>query len=168
MYLLAILLGPLDAARGGQWRNFDAQLATAIYGIAVAIMLTGDPLGIAILTLAFMVGESTGWGCPLGWALSGQDDGCRREWWQVGPLRSRPWLALAVRGVLWGAPVALAGWLLGIPVALWMPAILAAAMVAAPALVRASVGWRDAKHLWGAQEWVRGWLVGAMLIGVAG
>lgn len=35
-------------------------------------------------------------------------------------------------------------------------------------MVRASVGWRDAKHLWGAQEWVRGWLVGAMLIGVAG
>lgn len=168
MYLLAILLGPLDAARGGQWRNLDAQLMTAVYGLAVALMLTRDPLGIAILTLAFVLGEATGWGCPLGWALSGRDDGCMKEWWQFGALRRRPWLSLAVRGVLWGAPVALAGWLLDVDAALWMPIIMPAAMVAAPALVRASIGWRPAKHLWGMQEWVRGWLVGAMLIGVAG
>jgi hypothetical protein len=164
MYLLAILLGPLDAARGGYWRNVDAQLATAIYGLAVAVMLSGDPLHIILLTLAFALGEATGWGCPLGWALSGKDDGCMKEWWQFGALRRRPWLSLAVRGVLWGLPVALAGWLLGVQASLWMPAVMGAAMVAAPALVRASIGWRPAKHLWAAQEWVRGWLVGAMLL----
>lgn len=164
--MIAILLGPLDAARGGQFIRINAQLATLLYGAAIAVLLAHSTLEAILIVWLFVVGESAGWGCPLGMALSGKDDGCLREWWQVGPLTTRPWLALCVRGVLWGAPLGTAGWLLDNHAALLMPAVMALAMVAAPALVRASIGWRPAKHLWPMQEWLRGWLVGVLILGV--
>lgn len=157
MIALALLLGPLDAARGGQ---FLPKIGALLYGLAVSLMLTNEPWQILILTIAFILGEASGWGCPLGMALSGKDDNCQREWWQ---LWREPWTSLAIRGFLWGLPVSIAGTLIGAPQATALPFIMLIAMPLAPALVRASIRWHDAKHLWPMQEWVRGWLIGGML-----
>lgn len=161
--ILAAMLGPLDRLRGGWFPAIDAQIGGLVYGVAIAAMLTHEPWKIAVLMVAFMLGEAPGWGCPLGMALSGRDDGCTREWWQ--DRRDSPWIDLSYRGFIWGLPIAIAGVFIGVPVALAMPFIFCIAMPLAPAMVRASIGWRDAKHLWPMQEFVRGWLVGLMTLG---
>lgn len=162
--ILALLLGLADAVRGGQFPRIKAQIGGAFYSVLVGLMLTHDPLLVAVFAVAFFAGEATGWGCPLGTALSGQYDGCEYEWWQRGYLRKNPWAALAVRGFIWGLPVGVAGFFAGVGAAMAMPMIMAITMTAAPALVRASIRWRPAKHLWPAQEWVRGWMTGLLIL----
>lgn len=168
--IVALLLGLFDAARGGHYiPRVRASIGSLAYAFAVAWLLVGPHWTLPLVTAAFMLGEGMGWGCPLGSALRGQPMdaiSCRSglERWQVGPLARNAWLALAARGALWGVPIALLGVALQEPRLLLMPAVMAAAMVAAPALMRAANHWRPSDHLWGLQEWLRGWLVGLALV----
>lgn len=166
--LIAMLLGPLDAARGGEFiRHVRASIATLAYSVAVAWLLVGLHWTLPLVALAFKLGEGLGWGCPLGSALKGSPmSACHTglERWQVGVFARNAWAALPARGALWGLPVAMVGLALGDFDLLVMPAVMAVAMISAPVLVRAANGWRPSDHLWGAQEWLRGWLVGLMLV----
>jgi len=164
--ILAAVMGPLDRLRGGLFPEVKSQIGGLLYGLALASLLTQEPWQIAILMAAFMLGEASGWGCPLGEALSGKYDGCKYEWYQVGPLKQSPWMSLFVRGYIWGLPMALAGIFIGVPMALAIPFIFALATPLAPAICRLSTGWQNAKYMWPTQEWVRGWLVGFMTLGV--
>lgn len=164
--MIALLLGPLDAARGGQFTTVRSSIGSAAYAVAVSYLLVGLHWTLPLAALAFMLGESMGWGCPLGSALRGQKmdaSSCYSglERWQIGPLAKNAWLALAARGYLWGLPVGLLGYFE--PKLFAIPFVMMVAMVAAPALVRAANDWKPSDHLWGAQEWVRGFLVGGML-----
>lgn len=168
--IVALLLGPFDAARGGHYiPRVRASVGSLAYAVAVAWLLVGPHWSLPLVAAAFMLGEGMGWGCPLGSALRGEPmdtTSCRSglERWQVGIFARNAWAALAARGALWGLPVALVGIAVQDPRLLVMPAVMAAAMVAAPALVRAANHWRPSAHLWGAQEWLRGWLVGLILV----
>lgn len=168
--IVALLLGPLDAARGGEFiPHVRASIATLAYSVAVAWLLVGMHWTLPLVALAFRLGEGMGWGCPLGRALRGEPMNsvtCLTglESWQVGVFARNAWAALAARGALWGLPIALIGMVLPDTRLLVMPAVMAIAMVAAPALARASNGWRPSDHLWGLQEWLRGWLVGVILV----
>lgn len=168
--IVALWLGPFDAARGGHYiPRVRASIGSLAYAFAVAWLLVGLEPTLPLVAAAFMVGEGMGWGCPLGAALRGEAmnaTSCRSglERWQVGVFARNAWAALAARGALWGLPIALLGIVLPDTRLLMMPAVMAAAMVAAPALVRASNHWRPSAHLWGAQEYLRGWLVGLMLV----
>lgn len=77
-----------------------------------------------IIGAAFMLGMSFGWANPTGaalrkdWASMNPDNfsgskGNAYNWWQIGYLRKNPYAALFVRGILWGLPVILAGFLVG-------------------------------------------------------
>jgi len=170
--ILALTLGPLDAARGGRYiPHVRASIATLAYSFVVAWLLVGWHWSLVLVALAFRLGESMGWGCPLGAALRGEPmdaASCPRglESWQVGVFARNAWAALVARGALWGMPITLVGVSIQDTHLLAMPLVMAAAMVSAPALVRAVNGWRPSDHLWGSQEWLRGWLVGLMLIAV--
>ena len=162
--IIAILLGPLDAARGGYFLpRVKASIATWVYSAAVALMLGAEGWLFLAVMIAFRLGESFGWGCPLGAALRGGPMLCDSglEWWQRGPLKRDPWLALLARGALWGLPVAALGFYFMLP-------LMAFAMVAAPAAVRAWNDWEPSDHLWGAQEFLRGWIIGAILLILTG
>lgn len=162
--LLALLLGPADAVRGGQFPRIKAQIGGAVYSTLVGLMLTHDPLFVALFAVAFFAGESTGWGCPLGHVLTGKYNGCEYEWWQRGYLRTNPWAALVVRGFIWGLPVGVAGYFTGVDSAMAMPVIMAVSMTAAPALALFSLRWRPNLPLWPMQEWVRGWMTGLLIL----
>ncbi len=160
-YILLCLLGPLDRLRGSgkELLGFlPSKVKTALYGLTFSLLYTLDPVEVAGLVVAFLLGESFGWGCPLGMALSGKDDGCELEWYQSS--RKQPWEDLFIRGVLWGIPLLAVGMWFGIDQLMFAPAIFGLSMVLAPAIVRASIMWKPAKHLWAVQEYVRGWLIG--------
>ena len=162
IYFIFALLGPLDAARGGYFTSIRASIATWVYAAAVAFMLGATGWLFLAVMAAFRLGESFGWGCPLGAALFGNKmDPAEYEWWQRGPLRKDPWLALVARGAMWGLPVALLGYH-------YMLGIMTIAMVAAPAIVRQIHVRRPFKNAWGAQEFVRGWIIGALLLILVG
>ncbi len=168
--IVALCLGPFDAARGGQYLlRVRASIGSLAYAVAVAWLLVGLESALPLVAAAFMLGEGMGWGCPLGAALRGEAmdaTSCRSglERWQVSVFARNAWAAIAARGALWGLPIALLGIVIQDVRLLVMPAVMAAAMVAAPALVRAANCWRPSAHLWSAQEWLRGWLVGLILV----
>lgn len=167
--IVALLLGPFDAARGGRFiPRVRSNVGLLAYAVAVAWLLVGLHWSLPLVAAAFMLGEGMGWGCPLGSALRGEPmdtTSCRSglERWQVGIFARNAWAALAARGALWGLPVALVGVAVQDPRLLVMPVIMAGAMVAAPAMMRVSNDWRPSDHLWSTQEWLRGWLVGVAL-----
>ena len=171
--LATLLMGPLDAARGGHYiPRVRASIGSLAYAFAVAWLLVGLHWTLPLAAAAFMLGEGMGWGCPLGAALRGSPMdaiNCRSglERWQIGVLARNAWAALAARGALWGLPLALLGLALQDTRLLAMPAVMSVAMVAAPALVRAGNRWRPSDHLWGKQEFLRGWLVGALLLALS-
>jgi len=164
--LAAVLLGFLDAARGGFFiKHVRPALATLLYGGVVSIMVGATGVWIAAGIVAFRIGESSGWGTPLGMALNGTARTGEFEWWQVGVLRDSPYAALAVRGAMWGLPMAaLAHWVS--PVLWYMPAVYAVAMPAA--VYVASLKLTSRVEPWAVQEFLRGWLVGAALLALGG
>jgi hypothetical protein len=90
-----------------------------------------------------------------------------QEWWQVGLLKTNAWLALTVRGLMWGAPIALLGY--WDPSLYWMPLVFGIAMPLSVFIT---------KHLdrfqseyvegdaWARMEYLRGLLIGTISFGV--
>ena len=110
--LTALLMGPLDRARGYPWKIPGFSMAwKCLYGYAMAIAFGhGWDLATVLITAGMVIGMSFGWGSPLGAAITGQKmDFMDLERWQTFRLvQESPWWALAYRGAIWGACVNLA------------------------------------------------------------
>lgn len=150
-----ILSGYLDRLRGDAkhilgYRVFD-KIALG-YVMAVLAGFPFDPVVTPSIILAMTLGMSFGWGCPLGHALNGYYDGCEYEWWQKGILKKKPYLALSVRGMLWGLPVAAVGLVLNIPV---LFSFILAYAIAMPLAAKVAV-MMDKGTSWEMQELYRG------------
>ena len=162
----AALCAPIDALRGGQFvdrLHVHNKVWTAVYGLLIAAIFghLTDWLGGAII-LAFALGESSGWGTPMGSALFGtamrQD---KLEWWQFGPLKRDPFAALMFRGAMWGAPVAALA-TFDIRLLAVLP-IFAVSMPVAVLIARRFDAEPGLK--WSYQERIRGAIVGALCMG---
>lgn len=165
--LAVVLCGLLDRVRGAPKPKIPDVIEGALYAVPVYYLITGTLDWLFVpFAIAFWVGTVFGgWGHPINLALFGDlryDKDSKPEWWQFGIFLSNPWAALALRGLMWGAPF--------IPLAYWLPEVLAvgfAFAVAMPLAVRLARFWRAFKHtdagLWAKQEYIRGWLVGLIL-----
>lgn len=160
--LIAILLaGVLDRIRGDAWHFFGKRIVDKLflgYCMAVVAGFAADPIITPLITVAMMIGMSWGWGAPMGAALSGQPIAQNElEWWQFGPLTTNAWAAVSFRGAMWGAPVALGGFLA--PALIWfVPAYAIAFPLSILIAKRAPFG-----DSWATSELLRGWIA-ALLI----
>lgn len=118
-----------------------------------------DMFYIPIFVAAYKLGESVGWGSPLGQFLfdRGPQHDNDYEEWQKGKILKIPAVALIVRGFMWGAPVSIAVFnavpdlaLAGIVLASFTISFLLA-----PAVTKLFAERSDA---WGVQEEIRGGL----------
>jgi hypothetical protein len=154
--------GPLDRLRGHERHILGRRVFDKLaYGIALAVVAApADPLATPFVVVAMMLGMSPGWGEPMSSILDGRPMRPEHlEWWQKGPAAKDPWLALTVRGVIWGLPV--------VPVAVWFQdwsllAFLPAFAFAMPVAMFAAK-FKIGADKWGNVEWARGWIAGALL-----
>jgi hypothetical protein len=169
MEVILLPLVPLcafaDRIRGGLFsgcRHCDF-IGEIVYGAALAGLLGLPWYLYPWLALGWFWGGRPGWGYPMGWAVTGQMPTRRvspglppwpiphPEWWQIGPLKSLPWLSLVVRGAMWSVPC--------LPLAYWYPqawALLGMA-VAMPAGALLD---RTLTYRWHLGELARGGLMG--------
>jgi len=165
MYTLLLILASalLDRLRGGLLRgmNFWALLNGWVIATILGYGLSWWAAGIAVL---FAVGSMPGWGEPMGRALMATmtapgPDPEGYEWWQVGPLKRKSWLALTGRGAMWGACL--------LPLAYWIPQVawvVPAYAIAFPLSVALTLpmpfdGWTR----WRISEALRGGLAAALI-----
>ena len=156
---LIILMAYLDRIRGSDFRIVKGDIRLLMGWCLAALM--GHELDILTLPIVilFAIGEAPGWGAAIGPGLESRPmDQTNLEWWQKGILKTNTYLALAVRGVMWGLPVALLGYF--DHNLLWLPLIIGIAMPLAVWAV--SLTTKD----WGHQEILRGLLVGSMVAAV--
>jgi len=140
----------------GEWKILFGWVVAALYGHEF------DYLTIGII-VTFFIGEVWGWGEPIGAALTRRDmNELELEGFQIGILKQRPWLAIAVRGLIWGAPVAALAWF--DPLLLTLPFILMLAMPLGVLAAKYLPGSVDKK--WTYQEIVRGSLLGLAIYAV--
>jgi hypothetical protein len=181
--LLLLLLIPamswLDRQRGSskETETITKGMALAGLGLSIAILLgVYDWSAITIVAVTWTA-YAYGFGEPLGRIVSGGRTDRKTERWQVGALQDHPYLAMTVRGLL-VLPTALA----------------ANGMVLLEALLHAPLGamamsWADIAKLtvafgvafplapfiaiklgrrgdaaWALQEYIRGGLIGALLL----
>lgn len=168
--LLVFLLGFLDRARGNG-RMFFAGDDMLAMGWALAA-LTGHPADFYTVPflLLFWAGEAPGWRAPAGATLYGKVPMVRLHRWQVGPLARHPWVAMAARGALWGAPMGVLGLFQWDPSLLALPLVYAVSMPAAAALAKSSESWQPKwvdGNLWSRWEAFRGWITGVLVVAVS-
>jgi hypothetical protein len=137
--LLAVIGGVADRLRGTY-----GSPASVVYALLLAFATAGlYPASIPLLiayAVAWWAGELSGWGYPLGSALRGYRDprkddhrGKTPHGWQRGALRQDNYLALLVRGAMWGLPVLLvstvAHYWIGATLVWWVVPVMALAML---------------------------------------
>ena len=184
MISLVLLCALFDRARGGGFIAFgDSPPARflrgvspfpptphILYGWTVAALCgyAWDGWLTMAIILGWVLGERPGWGAPIGQYHGTPDPDRKSEWWQIGPLRSHPFIALVVRGAMWGLPVLAFTALLSIPV--WQPMLaMAVAFPAAEWLVQRIPDPPWPKSWTGAwNEFYRGGLFGAILAVIGG
>lgn len=170
MYMLyPFLVSLADRVRGGWLADHGYKfwkLETMFHSWTIALCLGHgfDVVG-AWVVLALTIGEATGWGHPLGWVLSGVDNGSKERYEVLGVDRY-PKLSLFVRGLIWALPT--------LPIALYFKdynilyllPVMSLTMVLAPVLAvkTPSISTKYFGGLWPAQEAYRGFIVGALLI----
>ncbi|WP_275100130.1 hypothetical protein [Sedimenticola hydrogenitrophicus] len=162
--LLVVLLGGADRLRGDHYHLLvSGYIDRLIYGWLMAALFGHPWDGLTMPIVATMyLGMIPGWGEAIGCALTGrQPDPERAAWWQRGPLLHNAWLALFARGGLWGGGF--------VPLALFDPRLLLALpayTVAMPLAVWITVrAERPAPGNWEHQEYLRGWIAGALIVG---
>lgn len=154
--LLIVLLGLADRLRGGGWFRYSRPLGLLLMGILTAGMAGVGGLEALALIVAVIAGGAPGWGNPLGAALDRTPMTDAWEVWQRGILRRNVLSAVAVRGLIWGAPVALVSLPAGVA--------YAAGFTAAPYLVRSFLPPSSAVDCWGVMEFVRGALIASAFL----
>lgn len=156
-----VICAVADRLRGGllpKCRHCDLA-GELVYGLALAVLLGLPELLWPVLSVLWLLGARPGWGYPMGQALLGKiqhawaHPNAQPEWWQVGPLKSRPWLSLVVRGAMWAAPC--------LPLAFWHPQVWALLGMAV-AMPAGALLDRTLTYRWQAGEWVRGALIGVI------
>ena len=163
--IAALACGPLDRLRGHEKHIAGHRIIDKIvfgYALAAASGYYADPVITPLIVVAMVLGMSPGWGEPMASIILKRPmEPAMLEWWQVGPAKKNPWSALALRGVIWGAPA--------IPVAIYTQdwslfAYVFALAFAMPAGMKAKdVPMPFEKDPWGRCEWARGWIAGALL-----
>ncbi|WP_232325175.1 hypothetical protein [Microbulbifer agarilyticus] len=171
---LVLACGYLDRLRGDGGRQLlpgTNALEMALYGLAAGWLCgVTDLWPLLGFALLFSLGERPGWGEPLGaWLYAKPMQPQLLEWWQLGPLATRPGLSCLVRGFLWGLPV----WLL-LPWApqVWpVPLAMALAFWLAPLLAKRLEPWPGWPPLpltdgrrWEIGEALRGWCFAILLL----
>lgn len=185
--LIVPLMAWLDRQRGTPRSHERITKLVALVGLGLGAVLLLPPaaLWIDVLTVAGVaLGYSFGFGQPIGAIVNppGNED---YEWYQVGPLKRHPLLALFVRGALVGVSV-LALYLVvmaarctfGLPVAAFaalapgvvdrtatLAAVFAFSFMCAPWLA-VKLG-RTGNAAWALQEYLRGGLAAWLLWMVA-
>jgi len=117
-YLLTALatLGMMGADRfrgaGGTYFLKCDWYASIFFGFIMMLLLGYDePLILLGLVAAYKLGESWGWGSPLGDYLTERPkESWTQEEWQKGVLKNNLELALLFRGLMWATPVAAFLW----------------------------------------------------------
>lgn len=181
--LLVPIMAWLDRQRGTPRAHERITKLAALVGLGLGVVLLLPPaaLWVDVLTVAGVaLGYSFGFGQPIG-AIVNPPGNEAYEWYQVGPLKRHPMLALFVRGALVGASVLglylvvmAARCTFGLPVAAFAalaPDVFARAntLAAAFALAFMCAPWfavklgRAGNAAWALQEYLRGGLAGAML-----
>lgn len=79
---------------------------SVLFAFIIGILFNIPSWGVVWVALAYKLGESPGWGCPLGASLNGTPMSGERESWQKGILADHVELAMLFRGLMWAAPVA--------------------------------------------------------------
>jgi hypothetical protein len=161
------LMSWLDRQRGMPKDIETIPKGAALVGMGyLCAYLTGHALDVQaiIITLTVAFSHNFGFGEPIGHALTGTggataDDGTTYETWQVGVLKTNPWMALTVRGLMVGLWTLLAmDWLASLKIAL----AFGLAFPLASAFVRYAL--KSPPNAWAIQEWIRGGLIGTFLI----
>jgi hypothetical protein len=102
--LLAVpLCAFLDRLRGDS-RGFGGFAEAATMGLILSLLIAPLSWWSLAIAMAWAIGASTGWGTPLSAAIKQEPMGPKFEWWQVGILKRSTYLALTVRGLMWGLP----------------------------------------------------------------
>lgn len=162
--LIVLLCGVADRVRGAGQPKIPTAIEMVIYGglISLLIVYPVNLWTIAIILL-FWVGSTMGWGSPINKVLFDtpmQESNYER--WQIGPLKRNAWLALAVRGFLWGAPLLIIVY--WVPAVIYVPVAFTVAMPLACLLARHQPIYR--RDIWAVQEVLRG-LIAASIIAIA-
>jgi hypothetical protein len=99
-----IVCGALDRLRGSGIIPGGKTAFKVLYALFVFGLIEGHGWPFLLsFSLGFVVGESIGWGEPLGAFIGSRElNEDRLEWWQIGPLAESPGLAVLFRGLLWG------------------------------------------------------------------
>lgn len=176
-YLLILLSGVMDRVRGSGVVHFGIGKATdqLLYGWLFAAIL-GYPFSLEtiFLTLSFVLGVSFGWANPTGgalrkdWSSMNPDNfegarGNQYEWWQIGIMRTNPYIALIFRGLLWGLPIAVMGYIIGVNEALLALPAFMIAMPLAVFIAAYTPHWYG-ENTWEAQEFYRGLMASAFVV----
>lgn len=175
IYLLPFLvtaLSWLDRQRGMPRELETIPKLVALLGIGyICATLVGHWLDwqAIVITLSIAFIHNFSFGEPLGHALTGHsgtaDDGTTYEKWQLGVLKTNPWLALAVRGAMLGIAGLVA---LDLVAAIKIAIAWAIAFPLAPAFVRyvlklPTTTEKQSGKAWAVNEWTRGAIAGFAL-----
>ena len=156
--LLILFCAAMDRARGDEFDIISRAAEKLFYGAAVGALAGATGLIWLAFAGLFALGASPGWGAPMGAYYNGTKMGPEYEWWQAGPLRTDPLMALAARGVIWAAPIAPVCWYVGS----WWPVV--GVIVGLPVSCIAARKWwggEPAKTQWNRAELLRGAIVGS-------
>jgi len=161
----ALACGPLDRIRGHQYNILGHRAIDKLvygYALAAAIGYGLDPIITPAIVLAMFLGMSPGWSQPMrALILDEPMDPKLIERWQTGKAMTDPWLALTLRGVIWGLPI--------IPVAGYSGDWLLLAFIPVFAIAMPlAMSFKDTpfpfeSDPWGRCEVARGWIAGALL-----
>lgn len=158
--LLIPLMAWLDRQRGTPKETEIISKVPALLGIGyLCSVFTGHVLDwqAVVIMLSVAVAHNFGLGEPVGHALTGTMSG-KYETWQIGILKTNPWLALSVRGLFVGLWTLLA---LDPIASLKIALAFGIAFPLAPAIVR--YGLKMGGGGWGMMEYIRGALIGLIL-----
>ena len=162
-----VLMSYLDRLRGTGTRLFKGDARLLMGWCLAALMGHGfDMLTLPIIAL-FAIGEAPGWGTPMAALYGDKMSQTDQEWWQVGLLKTNAWLALTVRGLMWGAPIALLGY--WDPSLYWMPLVFGIAMPLSVFITKHLDRFQSEYvegEAWARMEYLRGLLMGSISFGV--
>lgn len=158
--LTVLVMGMLDRVRGDSF-GVSKGAEQTLYGLFVAVFAVHLSFIHSLLFAAcFVLGSSIGWGGPLGAYLAQHEtqDPQTFEWWQVSILKTNLMLALIFRGFLWGFPLIVLSYFLDNQL---IGAAGIAYILAFPLAITIA---RKRNDAWELQEWLRGFLAGALII----
>jgi hypothetical protein len=110
---LAVLINAgADRFRGAGGALIKSDIyASFMFAAAIALLFPLEPWQVLAAAVLYKLGESSGWGEPLGSII---DHRTMREefleWWQVGPLAKSIPLAMMFRGAMWALPISAFFW----------------------------------------------------------